>query len=343
MRNGFLESPIDLHPSEVDALSRLGSNLGQTRIALEALQGSFVLHSHADDGSHWQFRHPTIGDSYSAMLVGSPDLIDVFIRGSEPARLLRQVTCGNVGLENAVVIPRSLYPQMLSKIEDLKSSEAHEDRWPTDLDSTWRLQGFLAGRCSAEFLTLYLQNNPSLLDELSDPGPIHVPSLIVNLAARLHHFGMLPDHHRRMVVGRACRDLLYGEDCSALNDNNMQSLFTQGELDNLLVRVREELVPSLEDMRDELESEFARDEAPDEYMRPFLELLDSLLEYLGDDPDMEDRITREQVMTEEWIANNWSDEPDSYQAAFATVDVPTGPEGGRSIFDDIDAAENCIL
>ena len=78
-------------------------------------------------------------------------------------------------------------------------------------------------------------------------------------------------------------------------------------------------------------------------MRPFLELLDSLLEYLGDDPDMEDRITREQVMTEEWIANNWSDEPDSYQAAFATVDVPTGPEGGRSIFDDIDAAENCIL
>ena len=178
MRNGFLESPIGLHTSEIDALSRLGSNLGQSRVALEALEGSFVIHSHANDGSFWQFRHPTIGDSYAAMLAKSPDLIDVFIQGSAPDRLLRQVTCGNVGLENAIVIPWSLYPQMLAKLVEIISSELPEDPRLTDFTPAERVQGFLAGRCSAEFLAQCLQHNQSLLDELSDPGQYHITSII---------------------------------------------------------------------------------------------------------------------------------------------------------------------
>ena len=65
---------------------------------LEALEGSFVLHSQANDESVWQFRHPTISDSYAPILAESPDLVDIFVQGSEPERLLRQVTCGNVSL-----------------------------------------------------------------------------------------------------------------------------------------------------------------------------------------------------------------------------------------------------
>ena len=277
------------------------------------------------------------------MLAKSPDLIDVFIQGSAPDRLLRQVTCGNVGLENAIVIPRSLYPQMLAKLVEIISSELPEDPWLTDFTPAERVQGFLAGRCSAEFLAQCLQHNQSLLDELSDPGQYHITSMIVRLAARLHQCGLLPDQHRKTVVGKASRHLLYGEDCSALNDKDVQSLYTQDELDNLLERVKEELVPSLEDVREALEWDYDRDEDPDEYMQPYLELLDSLQRYLGDDWDIADSIAGEEYVTKEWISHHWPDEPDFYERPLARGQVPTGPEGGRSIFDDIYAAEDSDL
>lgn len=46
MRNDRLESPIMLLESEAEALDRLGSSLGGCVTALEALNGSLVLHSH---------------------------------------------------------------------------------------------------------------------------------------------------------------------------------------------------------------------------------------------------------------------------------------------------------
>lgn len=47
MRNDRLESPIVLQKSEEEALERLGSNLGGCITALEALNGSLVIHSYA--------------------------------------------------------------------------------------------------------------------------------------------------------------------------------------------------------------------------------------------------------------------------------------------------------
>ena len=109
MRNGLLESVISLQASERDALQRLGSDVGRVIKSLDNLKGSLVQHNSTRDGSAWQFRHPTIGDAYATILLDSPDLMDIFVRGSTPDMLLRQVSCGNVGIENAIVIPKSLY------------------------------------------------------------------------------------------------------------------------------------------------------------------------------------------------------------------------------------------
>ena len=78
MRNGRLESPIELRPSETQALERLGSNLGGCVTALEALKGSLVLLSHASGESVWQFKHPTIGDAYAEILVQSPEHLGIY-------------------------------------------------------------------------------------------------------------------------------------------------------------------------------------------------------------------------------------------------------------------------
>ena len=337
MRNGQLESPINVQASELDALSRLGSDQGKCRIALEALEGSFVLHSHANDGSIWQFRHPTISDSYAVILAKSPDLVDIFVQGSEPERLLRQVTCGDVSLENAIVIPRALFPQMLLKLEELHSSQLQESADLSDFWTKWRLLTFLSSRCSAGFLESYLQHHPSLLEEFIDPRGFRTSSMEVILAARLHQFGLLPDHHREALVEIATKELLEGEGCRALNDRDMQSLFTEEELEDLLNRVKEELVPDLEDISESWESRYPDGENPDDYFQPLLELFHSLLDHFGDDQEIADSIEWEEKQVSRWIADNcqvWESEPD--QREFDRVDEASGPESDRSIFDDID-------
>ena len=340
MRNGQLESPIDVQPSELDALGRLGSDLGQIRIALEALKGSFVLHSHANDGSVWQFRHPTIGDSYSVILAESPDLIDIFVQGSEPERLLRQVTCGDVGLENAIVVPRSLFPQMLLKIEALQSTQLHETSDLSEFLTRWRQLAFLTGRCSAGFLESYLEHHPNLMVELANCDQYDITSMEVSLAARLHEFGMLPCQLRERLVEKASKNLLNGEGCSALNDRGVQKFFTEEELEDLFLRVKEELVPNLGDVCEDWESGYPDGEDPEYFFRTLFELFDSLQSQFGDDQTLAEIIEREENQVSQWIADNcrpWESEPD--QLEFDRVDEERGPESDRSIFDDIDEDE----
>ena len=336
MRNGQLEIPITVQPSELDALGRLGSDVGQGRIALEALAGSFVLHSHANDRSFWQFRHPTVGDSYSALLAESPDLIDVLVQGSEPSRLLRQVTCGEVGLENAVVVPRSLFPHMLLKLGELQSELTDNSKIYPNMWAEVLLLTFLSRRCSSGFLKAYLDFYPSELEKFGDPKAFHI-SMEMDLAARLLEFGLLPEEHRKILVENASRELLEAEGCGALNSKGTRSLFTEEELDELYYRVKEELIPDLENVSENWESQYEDGEDPDQFFQALFELFNSLRDQFGDDQGIADRIEREEEEVLQFISNNSPvREPDPDDWDFDDVDVPNEPDGDRSIFDDID-------
>ncbi len=333
MRNGQLENPIALQTSESDALDRLGSNVGQTRIALEALKGSLVLHSHAQDRSFWQYRHPTIGDSYSALLAESPDLVDIFVQGSEPERLLRQVTCGEVELESAVVVPSSLFSHMLLKLGELqaKLADPYSNIWTEILILT-----FLSRRCSSGFLEAYLESYPSALDKFGDPKAFH-SSMEMDLAARLLEFGLLPEKHRGLLVQKASKELLEGDGCGPLNSKSIRSLFTEEELDNLYYRVREELIPDLENVSHNWEWRFEDREYPDQFFQPLFELFDSLRDQFGNDQEIADRVEREEETIWQFISDNSPiREPERNDWDFDDVDVQEEPYGDRSIFDDID-------
>ena len=336
MRNGQLESPIVVQTLESDALDRLGSNIGQTGIALEALKGSFVLHSHANDRSFWQYRHPTIGDSYSALLAKSPNLIDIFVQGSEPDRMLRQVTCGDVGLENAVVVPSSLFPQMLLKLGELQSRLAERSATYPGIWTEVLLQTFLSRRCSSGFLRAYVDFYPSELDKFGDPRVFHT-SMELDVAARLLEFGLLPEEHRVALVKNASKELLQGDGCGPLNTNSTSSLFTEEELDDLYYRVKEELIPDLENVGENWKSQYEHGEDLDQFFEPLLELFDSLRDQFGDDQQISDLIEQEEDEIQGFIAKNvpvWEADPDDWD--FDDADTPDEPERERSIFDDID-------
>src|SRR5262249_55583607 len=151
---GRLDSPISLESAETEALQRLGSDLGGCVAALEALKGSLVLLSYASGDSIWQFKHPTIADAYATILVQSPEHLGIYIRGTTPERLVHQVTCGNVGIEKAVIVPRPLFPQMLIKLREMQRSRGYKSPLLSRFGAKRDLQGFLGRRCSKDFLAM---------------------------------------------------------------------------------------------------------------------------------------------------------------------------------------------
>ena len=122
MRDGALESPIDVRSSEETALVRLGTDLGETITALNAMRDSLTVQVREDGRAIWRFKHPTVGDAYAAILLKNSELMDIYIEGTPAEDLLATITCGDVGLEGAVVVPKSLLH--LSKENCLPSPRA---------------------------------------------------------------------------------------------------------------------------------------------------------------------------------------------------------------------------
>jgi len=340
MRNGRLESPVELQPSETQALERLGSDLGGCIAALEALKGSLVLYSHASGESIWQFKHPTIGDAYAALLIQNPEHLGIFIRGSTPERLIEQVTCGDVGIEKAVVVPKALFPQMLEKLQEVSQSKSYKSAWLSTFGAKRALQGFLARRCAKEFLSLYLQDNPSLLNQVSEPGLFLDTVPEVRLAQRLHEFGLLPEEKRKKFVETVSNYALDGQDANAVDDDGIRSLFTDDEFEELMQRVRTELLPRLGDVRRERESNHSPSESPEEHMQQLLEFFGSLKERFGDDESAVKLIDRQIQHTSEWISENTPEEPERSPRKLGKIRAPDESHSARSIFDDIDADED---
>jgi hypothetical protein len=337
MRNDRLVSPIKLQPPESEALQRLGSDLGGCVAALEALNGSLVLHTHASGDSFWRFKHPTIGDAYAATLVQSPEHLGIYIQGSAPGRLIDQVTCGDVGIEKAVVVPRALFPMMLDKLEEITKSRAYKSAWLSTFDARRHLQGFLARRCSKEFLTLYLNKHPQLLAKVSEPGLMLSVVPEVRLAKRLHEFGLLPEENRRKFVETVSDYAAEGQDTDALDSASIRSLFTDDEYEKLVQRVRAELLSKLDEVRVEHQSNHTSDEPPEEHMYQILSSFETLKKCFSDDADAVKIIDREIRHANEWIGEHTPDEPKRNPRKLGTVGTPERSNSGRSIFDDIDA------
>jgi hypothetical protein len=167
MRKDHLESPIELHNFETQALERLGSTLGECITALAALNGSLVSLIHTDDQTVWLFKHPTISDAYATTLALSTDLLWIFLSGSSTENLMSQVTCGNVGIENAVVVPKSLFSTMISRLSGFSASGKYKVEWFSSFSAKWSLYRFLSNRCSKEFLMLYLEQDSEILRLIS--------------------------------------------------------------------------------------------------------------------------------------------------------------------------------
>ena len=339
MRRGRLDSPIVLEPTEAFALERLGSTLGKCLVALHALKGSLVLFSRINGEPVWQFRHPTVGDAYATVLAESPEHLDIFIEGSEVEHLIGQVTCGDMGYENSIVVPEALFPLMIKRLKDMRQGSSAKATILARVGVIENLQAFLTYRCSRAFLSLYLQDDPKLLVRVSQPGLFLNAVQEVPLAIRLHEFALLPEERRRTFIETVSEYALEGRDASALVDEDIKSIFTAEELEELVRRLEFELLPRLNEIRDEWEYDYSLDERPEQHMQPLLDLFRALRTQFYDDEGVA-RIIDEQIwVTTEWVRQNTIQEVDGAPRQLGEFEATEIPQSTRSIFDDIDAYE----
>ena len=335
MRKDHLESPVTLQGTETQALERLGSTLGECITALDALNGSLVTTVQVDDQPVWRFKHPTIGDAYAATLAFSPDLLGIFLSGSSTENLTSQVTCGNVGFEKAVVVPKPLFPMMVARLREFSASDMYKVEWMSSWGARWTLHRFLASRCSKEFLALFLEQSAETLERVSKPGLSLGAVPEVDLAVRLHEFGLLPEENRRQFVENVSNYAIAGEDTYALKDAGVRSVFTEEEFDELVEAARADLLPKLPELRLEVQNNHSSD-PPDEHMQDIIESFNTLKMRFSGDADAVKLIEREIDLANEWIAETETPEPKRSPRTLGAVEPSEEKHGTRSIFDDID-------
>jgi hypothetical protein len=336
IRKDHLESPVILQESEIQAIERLGSSLGECIRALDSLKSSLVVLLQIDDHLVWRFKHPTIGDAYAATLAFSPDLLEIFLSGSSTENLILQVTCGNVGVEKAVIVPKSLFPIMATRLREFSSINQYKVQWLSSWGARRALYQFLSHRCSKEFLVFYLECDLDILSRVSKPGLSLGFAPEVDLAIRLHELNIFPEENRKIFVKTVSDYAIEGDDVYALQDKRIENIFVESEFNELIHNVRMDLIPNLSNIREREQMNHNSSESPDEHMQQTFEMFDILKERFCDDDEVVEIIRIESELAKQWIDQTDPPEPERSPRILGAVEPAEKKLGSRSIFDDID-------
>ena len=342
MRNDRLESPIDPQDAEELAISRLGGSLKGCISALDAMNGTFVRLADSGGDRAWRFQHPTVGDAYASLMAENPEHIEIFVQGSSAERLVRQVTCGGMGLQGAVVIPTPLFTSMAAKLRDAHSQWGHQGDRPRRGLSSESLESFLAHRCSDSFLHEYLKHDSSLVDRIASPMPMLDVGSETALAARLLEAGLFPEECRARFVEEVKRLTLDATDTGVFTHKPARKVFTSSEYNALVEEIRSEMLPKLSGIVREQLSSIISDMTAEELGYSMVDVLNGLKQPFGDDPTALRKIKRCVEEVWEWVEEQESEQEEDEPARPREVARAAGdplPQGDRSIFDDIDADE----
>ena len=345
MRSGSVVSPINLRESEESALRRLGTDLGELIPALNATQNSLTVQVKEEGKVTWMFKHPTIGDAYGSIVLKNSELMDIYVQGAPVDKLLSTITCGEVGLQGAIVVPNSLFQLIEEKITEFDEAASSMD-WDTQWARRRGVDRFLGSRCDRAFLQLHISCHPQFLQRVSKPGLRLEAVSEVDLAVRLHELHLLPEKRRAEFVATVAQYAVDGEDGYALVSGRIKKMFRKQEMKELNLRLREELIPNLANVRGNWESHFPDDVDPESYIEPYSDLLRALEKEFSTDRDARKAVISETLSVREWT--RWARErmaergdprdhepdydPHDYLAASPSSEVTR-----RSIFDDVDA------
>lgn len=328
MNGGMLASPLQLTPAETDALGRLGSALPDCTVALSALKDSLVQYVVRDGVGGWIFKHPTIGDAFADMILGDPELMGIYLRGTAVDQLVDQVTCGDVGLTGAVEVPEHYFPVVLERLL----------RLPSNWENQRLVDFFLSYRAGPAFLKLFLSQSPELLKRVVEPGLYLSAVSEVPLAIRLYKLGMLSEEQRSAFAGTVMNYAIEGRDAYVLENADLRAMLTETEFADLRLKLRTVTIPKLEELRLEQQLDHSHGDDPWQHMSPFLDALKEFEKLFRRSKRVVRRIKNTRKQVREWISQREPPDSDDLPTRALSRPAATVPttSAERSIFDDVD-------
>ena len=247
LHGGKLPSPYQPTPGDQDFVDRVGTTLAACRRALPTLDGSLLRLVHRNGQRWWEFHHPSLTDAYRTWLAGKPELLREYLMSTPPEDLGRTVTCGDVGLAGALIVPRSLYDVVADRLLDARPvTPAGADGWQLERQWERMVWSFLAYCSDDEFLRAWLQRDPTPLAAAFNIGLfVDAHTTERALAARLLDAGIAGDIQRRRIVKRLTEYALSAEDASFLSDPGWLRFFTDDELAHLDHEVVTQVLPQI--------------------------------------------------------------------------------------------------
>ena len=329
-----LRSPLELKKLDADLLARIGSDLGGVTKALQSMRGSLVSLTTVDRQVVWTFAHPTMSDAY-ARLLENPEFLPHLASGFPLDVLLGQTTCGDVGIESAIILPPSAYPIVLDRLD-----EPFEGDWERRSKDRRRRMNYLASRVDRTFLGAYVDRNPDLLDRISKPGMMLDAVSEVDVAVRLWRERLLPEERRAEFAETVIGYCVTGQDPGVLWMDGLREMLTPEENETFRLQMKEELIPGLRDVFAEWESTYGDySDPPDPYdhMRHLEDLLHGLeLEFPEDEQLKQETAIINQAI-EQFVAQTSRPERE-YDDDWYREERPAPPPSpavGRSVFDDL--------
>ena len=337
LRNGRLDTPLQLSAFEHEIIELLGGDVLGVRTSLNALNGSLIRRFEMVGRSEWQFQHPTIFEAFVEYLHRDEELLKVYLAGAPTHRLFREVTCGDVGLKGAkVVVPNSLYPAM---IERVKGSLSESGQRRATLN-------FISYRCDDSFLRDLITADAELMNNLSRFGSYMDAFPEVDVLLRLHEASLLSEGVRSTVVERVKELATKTPDAYFLSERMSPMLGDQAIME-IMATVRAELIPALDDtVRSWKNNYYSAETDVDSYFEPLVNALEKYRAWF----DMHALNEESQAVeaTLEHITDTKSDLQDLYGESRSapgkslfnipkqTLSDSSDQAGTRDWFDDVD-------
>jgi len=328
MRGGRVASPVQITSEESDAVERLGGTIGDTLKALESLNESLLINILSDGDRYWQFKHPTVRDAFASVVASSYDLMDIYLKGTPLNKLCSEITCGDVSLIGAgIIVPEALFPNVIEKIRGFDTSNWY---------SKSLLYRFLSFRCDKNFLVSFLQLFPDFISKLVPRSNLYLCSdaeLLVNLKS----FGLLPESERCRAVSEIAELAIEIPDAGFL-DSGVRGLLTETELLDLIFKVKEELLPNLDEVIDRRERDWSDDDDPESHFEDLSLALETFKVEFADDKvplvQIESAVDKVQLVINELNTERKLDEEGSVWRSNSDAIVQNSHS--RSVFDDVD-------
>jgi len=329
MRGGVLPSPVTVASDEEQALLRMGGTIPKIFKSIEALNGSLLLLTTQDGNLVWRFKHPTIRDAFATIIAESPELMDIYLTGTPVETLLREVSCGDVGLDGVkVVVPSSRFESFSKRLVSFTTEHGTHDERD-------KVRRFIAYRANREYLEYYCKRHATFIEDLMVWSYLGVVS-DMRIIERLYEFNLLPEEKRQKVMAKI-RELAVDTPDADFLDERTKKLLKPEELGEILERVRRKLLPDLDSTIRHWRENHDGAEDPSSYFSS----LKSTLEKYGCEfeADQEAIAQIEEALEhiEEAIDEMQSEmprEPDSDE--YYSSRPALGDTTSRSIFEDVD-------